>query len=1167
MTFRPFFRPGTPWIALLILLSTGAFAQNAQMLQSQHYRIYFAKEHEQVAGEILRISEAVWPTLARAYDAYGDYQIIDIFLSDRGDVANGSAIYPFSRVEIYLPHMNWVMRGRRNWLGNVVVHELAHVFSLRQKARLTPFSHAMLGGYTFNRRINYGLTLPWIPVAAPNWWIEGIAQLEAEEAGFDTWDSQRDMIVRDAWLTGTLPTLGEIETFDGDWVQAERVYNTGYAFLRWLRDRDGIDAVRELAFPKPLFHFGRAVEEAFGRPLSALYAEWTHYLAETYGDFEQLPEDVPADADMKGSYVQSLAFSRDGRYMAWLGNDDRRFPLNWIHWKEVGGPEEGRSAEPVTDYPAEGGDSPPRSAPGLASPAPDFRFPAGAHPALRPRFSLPEPAVAHDPLHLPGGRSREFGSAGLEFNHDGTRLLTTRNAWGSPYSDIWEYAFRARVPEREKWRRLTWHERASDAAYHPTESGTIVYARFERGSSNVAVMDASGRIRQLTRFTNGEQVYTPRYNPAADSIYFVLGRHGREAIAAVAADVPAWDPFAALEDSATFPDSLHVAAGHSVRLVTPLEEASYRDLRFTGDTLLFSTDGRDGVYNAFALPPGDTLYRMTRNRTQALEPQLHAGQLYYQGYRNQRFGIFRGPAELTPEAPWQGTADTLAPLHPKRLEYSKAAQSREPRVKKVAWNLAPYLSVSPQFLDDTTFADLNVDIGLQVALGPVSGGLSQFFGGYMSKKVDASTQLDYGLSYGGQWSGVTAWHHRYGWTPNLFYVASRDVRHQAFGFTLRDTVTDGVDLYDASIRVDDRIKYTYDVLQGETMLPLNGLRLGGGFLGTWWQARYWNQNVVFDESVTERYRNQSTGQELVFPYSYRVLETSLHRHLFQRATLQWYRPAFGTALPQYFGFQASLAQWWTRYADEPIPTDSIPGGFAQALWQDRPVPAFQYTKADFAPWQMDFGGFGAWSHGERVTLSLQHQTGFFTHKFPVVRDSIAVSQASRTEAASLHPNLWVMPYRLAFFMPGYPYSFQYRGRDILQGTAMTWTRVQADFPLKVRSYLEPPSPFSSLNKLQLSLIGNAGTVLNRTPDNLPGALSRGEHYLLMDYGARVSATFMFYHRIPMDLYAMVFKPWNQLREENVYLQEWAGRGYATPGDYLENVRQARFFVGFTLGGF
>ena len=32
--------------------------------------------------EILEIAEAVWPTLARAYDAYGHYQRIDIIVLD-----------------------------------------------------------------------------------------------------------------------------------------------------------------------------------------------------------------------------------------------------------------------------------------------------------------------------------------------------------------------------------------------------------------------------------------------------------------------------------------------------------------------------------------------------------------------------------------------------------------------------------------------------------------------------------------------------------------------------------------------------------------------------------------------------------------------------------------------------------------------------------------------------------------------------------------------------------------------------------------------------------------------------------------------------------------------------------------------------------------------------
>jgi hypothetical protein len=130
---------------------------------------------------------------------------------------------------------------------------------------------------------------------------------------------------------------------------------------------------------------------------------------------------------------------------------------------------------------------------------------------------------------------------------------------------------------------------------------------------------------------------------------------------------------------------------------------------------------------------------------------------------------------------------------------------------------------------------------------------------------------------------------------------------------------------------------------------------------------------------------------------------------------------------------------------------------------------------------------------------------------------------------------------------------------------MSWTRVQADIPFKIREHLPHPSPLSSLNKVQLSVIGDAGTVLNNTPDQLLGEVQAGRHYLLMDYGVRLSATFLFYHWLPMDLYVMAFQPYNHLKAENVYLQEWSG-AYATPKDYLQHVKEPRFYMGFTFGG-
>ena len=97
------------------------------------------KKHAALAGEILEIAESVWPTLAKAYESYEHYQRIDILIVDESDDANGFAIYPWSQVAIFAPHMDWVLRNRQIWLRNVVTHELAHVFSLRRAARLSPF--------------------------------------------------------------------------------------------------------------------------------------------------------------------------------------------------------------------------------------------------------------------------------------------------------------------------------------------------------------------------------------------------------------------------------------------------------------------------------------------------------------------------------------------------------------------------------------------------------------------------------------------------------------------------------------------------------------------------------------------------------------------------------------------------------------------------------------------------------------------------------------------------------------------------------------------------------------------------------------------------------------------------------------------------------------------
>jgi hypothetical protein len=175
-------------------------------------------------------------------------------------------------------------------------------------------------------------------------------------------------------------------------------------------------------------------------------------------------------------------------------------------------------------------------------------------------------------------------------------------------------------------------------------------------------------------------------------------------------------------------------------------------------------------------------------------------------------------------------------------------------------------------------------------------------------------------------------------------------------------------------------------------------------------------------------------------------------------------------------------------------------------------------------------------------------------------------------------------------MPGYSYNFYYQGRDILEGTNLFWGRLSLDFPYKFRRFMDITATPSSLNQVQLSLISNIGTVMNKSPDKIIPALKAGENQVLMDAGFRISVTFLLYHRLPFSAYFQVFKPLNSLEEKDLFyfdfpkstlfeLERSANatgvaltpeqRAAALNNDrhnyFDKSVKRSRFFLGLGLG--
>jgi hypothetical protein len=1094
----------------------------------------------------------------------------------------------------------------------VVTHELAHVFTLRRAARLSPFDWVNVYGHTYNSRdrINYSFALPWVPLIAPNWYIEGVAQFEAEQHGNDNYDSQREMLLRDAWLTGTLPTLEYIETFEPTelWIQGERVYNTGYAFLRYLRDRYGADRVRRLAFAKPLFNFSSSVEAAFGRSLPDLYRDFLNSLDEKYASFKELPKDPVADPDMPGSYQQNLAFSPDGKYMAWIGNDDtRRFPANWIFWKPVKGGAPSKSSSPVSAEPQPSPQSPPPLPdpnPNPGEPVPEGQVRMSSAPSAIPGFAMfrsPNPALAvgrgrilarprvgHSlsparTIERNHGltRSREFGSEGLEFNRDGTRLLTTRvDPDYSTYTDLWEYDFLSNRPEEEKWRRLTWEERASYPSYHPAGK-EIVFVRKYAGSTNLAVLDSAGRVGLLTRFTRGEQVYNPRYTPGGDSIYFTLQVDDKEAIAVISARAARFDVFAALRDSALFPDSVNVASDQAVVLATPLRNESIRNLRFAGDTLLWSSNlsgEGPGVYDVYARLPGDAaVYRATRARTQALEPLVHGGDLYYQGYQRQRFLIFKRPLVLT------ATGDSLAApfgtltnAKPPAPEYAKAFDTSATGSPRIAHEIVPFLSVAPQFIEDNrTYTD--VALGLSVSVGDALGNWSQSAAAAVTKRADLRTPLNYRLSYSGLFNFGAIRHTRLTWPLQLGYSLYHDFYQSEDVYRDRGGFREGIDTVSYSRRQTYSTENRRNWFNASFPLPYY-FHLDGA---------YFSQTVDQDFSEDLVFKVENTGEVISqgTPKTKVLSDASQHRHL--NAGLNWGRTwsMLGTYLPTAAGVWASGRKWWATYQSGFLAADTL---LKQSLSQEgKAAPEFVLQQSKFSPWSLDLGTGAVWSHGKAFSVFANLQGGLFLNKFPTTVDSSTTPDGGIALTEDTSPSLWIMTYQLGYsLMPGYPYNFRYRGRDLMEGTSFAWMQYGVDIPIPLGAFL-PGLPTTSFRQMSLTAVSNLGTTLITPADRILSTLENRRHHLLVDFGLRLAANFRIYHQFPFTVYAQGFVPWNRLKASRLYAEDYGrtpprvlerdGNGnptlLETPAqndardreNHIQLVKEPRFYVGFQVG--
>lgn len=614
-----------------------------QSTELEHCTIHVHQGEEELGLVAAQIMSEIWGPVTTLYGYVPDTRVHLIFY-DTDDYSNGGAYYYNNKIIIWATSLDFDLRGQHNWLRNVLTHEFTHIIQLgaaRKASRQLPFAYLQMMGYEPEKRgdvvqgfPNRVASWPLPGTMVPAWLAEGTAQHMLDGHRYDFWDSNRDMVLRDRVLHGSLYDLDEMASFDKSTVGSESVYNQGFDLVNWISARHGDEALRrlseELARPTRL-SMAAAMKEVLGVDGRDLWRQWKAGLEERYR--LQL-------AGLGGRPVEGRLISSERVVTQGGGGGDE-------HHEELKAP---RSLAERALLPTPGHNC--CAAFGEVGAFPEPADELGPTNNLHPRLSSDGRYVyyasngdaewlgmtdlwRHD--RRQGGTEKVLANIRGSFAlaPDGKSVVFSRTSppdkHGSHYKDLYQYWF-----EEKLTRRLTKGARLSQPDLAP-DGRAVVCVQNGGGSTWLACLRLDSldgpawkalkkRARdqapmalasRLGREPYGTQFFQPRWSP--DGARVVASRawgHGRDLV-----DV---DP----------------ATGAARQLVaTPLDE---RQGAYSADGawLVYSQD-RDGIFNIYRrrLADGAT-ERLTAVEGGAFMPALCGDTLYYAGYRDQGFRLF-----------------------------------------------------------------------------------------------------------------------------------------------------------------------------------------------------------------------------------------------------------------------------------------------------------------------------------------------------------------------------------------------------------------------------------------------------------------------------------------------------------------------------------------------
>ncbi|MFO7810069.1 MAG: hypothetical protein R6V47_01685, partial [Candidatus Delongbacteria bacterium] len=439
-------------------------------VETEHFIFHYHEGTEMTTLRFADVGERVYGPITTLYNYYPEEKI-NVVVADYEDTANGGAYYYTNKMVLWAPAFDTELRGNHFWHTNVFTHEFSHMIQLqltRKTAKPIPGLYFQWTGYEREKREDVLTGFPNVLASVnlpfniiPPWFAEGIAQNQAlDTLYYDFWGSNRDMLFRERVMSDQTLRYEQLMDFTNKSAhEAETIYNTGFAFTKYLQERFGKKVLYDISEELgefSSFTFEKSFKKVLGVDPEQLYNKW---ISEEKTRYREMLSDILNNI-CEGKNISDSAFvnshprySPDGTKLAFLStkdNGEATYYRKNLYIKDIGT------------------DSVEATVPGVLfssfSWSPDSKY--------------------------------------IYFSR-----IDTHSIYGNQYLDIFKYDI-----EKEEEEKVTHGLRAGNPTVS-SDGKKIAYVASSDGSRNVYLLELeSGKSRALTEYIDGTQFYLPRWN-------------------------------------------------------------------------------------------------------------------------------------------------------------------------------------------------------------------------------------------------------------------------------------------------------------------------------------------------------------------------------------------------------------------------------------------------------------------------------------------------------------------------------------------------------------------------------------------------------------------------------------------------------------------------------